>query len=208
MASNVPPNELLEYTRSKLKKTQTRITDHLGRTHYEDRSEDGTVIQSGYTWEQNLDDCYARLKPYLLVGSEDVATEKEKLISLGVTHIINLATYVPNKFPNDFEYLRIDIYDMPEMNLMQHFQKIIDFIESARNSNGIAYVHCNAGISRAPSSCMAYLMWKDKVKRITAYDYIRGRRWVMPNSGFMSQLEQFEMELGLENSKNTVDPEN
>ena len=115
---------------SKLKKTQTRITDNLGRTHYEDRSEDGTVTTSGYTYEQNLDDCYARLKPYLLVGSEDVALDKEKLESLGVTHIINLATYVPNKFPEDFQYMRVEIYDMPDMNLMQHFQKMIDFIES------------------------------------------------------------------------------
>ena len=203
---HVPPDELLEYARSKLKKTQTRVTDNLGRTHYEEVGEDGMLTKSGYTYEQNLDDCYARLKPYLLVGSEDLATAKEKLQSLGVTHIINLATYVPNKFPEDFEYLRIEIYDMPDMDLMKHFEKIIDFIEAARSSNGSVYVHCNAGISRAPSSCMAYLMWKDQVKRITAYDYIRGRRWVMPNPGFMSQLEKFEAKLGLESSTNTVNP--
>merc|ERR1712226_393829 len=153
------------------------------------------------------DGSYAKLKPYLFVGSEDLSRNKDKLKEIGITHIINLATYCPNSFPDDFTYLQIKIFDMPEKDIKQHFQQIIDFIEGGRTSGGSVYVHCNAGISRAPTSCIAYLMWKDKVTKYVAFDYIRSKRCVLPNAGFMDQLNKFEIELNQVGSKATVDPE-
>jgi len=35
----------------------------------------------------------------LLVSSQDVAHDKEKLTDLGVTHIVNVASGIPNSFP-------------------------------------------------------------------------------------------------------------
>ncbi|XP_063714994.1 dual specificity protein phosphatase 19-like [Symsagittifera roscoffensis] len=212
----LPANELLAHARSVLKPTTIQCTNNLGQRHYESIGPDGVVATDNrpitgaddfYVVNDKYDGSYAKLKPYLFVGSEDLSRNLEKLKEIGITHVLNLATYCPNSFPDDFTYLQIKIFDMPEKDIQQHFQNIIDFIEEARTSEGAAYVHCNAGISRAPTSCIAYLMWKDKVTKATAYEYIRSKRFVLPNDGFMAQLNRFEIDLELKGSKNTVNPE-
>ncbi|XP_075258253.1 uncharacterized protein LOC142350313 [Convolutriloba macropyga] len=207
----VPADELLSHARSVLKPTTIQYTNHMGQVHHEKIGPDGIESTepdvTSYSGDR-FDGSYAKLKPYLYVGSEDTSRNLEKLKEIGITHIINLATYCPNSFPDEFTYLKIDIFDMPEKDIKQHFIQIRDFIEEGRKSGGTVYVHCNAGISRAPTSCISYLMWKDQVTKAVAFDYIRSRRFVLPNEGFMEQLDKYEIELKLVGSKSTVDPEN
>ncbi|XP_075258613.1 uncharacterized protein LOC142350607 [Convolutriloba macropyga] len=213
----VPADEsLLIYAKSVLKPTTIHRTTHLGQV-FEEKVGAAGIETIGNVSTSSADDFFVvndrcdescgKLKPYLFVGSEDLSRNLEKMKEIGFTHIVNLATYCPNSFPDNFTYLNVEIFDMPEKDIKQHFQKIIDFVEVCRNSGGCVYVHCNAGISRAPTCCIAYLMWKDKVTKSVAFEYMRSKRWVLPNPGFMEQLDQFEKELNQVGSTAAVDPE-
>lgn len=57
-------------------------------------------------------------------------------------------------------------------------------------------VHCEAGISRSPTICMAYLMRSRRLRLEEAFEIIRQQRAIIsPNFSFMGQLLQFEAEV-------------
>ena len=68
--------------------------------------------------------------------------------------------------------------------------------ESVRLSGGKVLVHCQAGISRSATICLAYLMCHKGLNLEQAYDFLKARRSIIaPNLNFMRQLLQFETEL-------------
>lgn len=70
---------------------------------------------------------------------------------------------------------------------------LLDYV---RRTGGKILVHCEAGISRSPTICMAYLMKTKKLCLEEAFDYIKQRRsLISPNFGFMGQLLQYESEI-------------
>lgn len=57
-------------------------------------------------------------------------------------------------------------------------------------------VHCQAGISRSATICLAYLMMKKRVRLEEAFEFVKQRRSVIsPNFSFMGQLLQFESQV-------------
>ena len=65
-----------------------------------------------------------------------------------------------------------------------------------KQSGGKVLVHCEAGISRSPTICMAYIMRTQRLQLDEAFDVIkRCRALVSPNFSFMGQLLQFESEV-------------
>ena len=65
-----------------------------------------------------------------------------------------------------------------------------------RQSNGKVLVHCQAGVSRSATICLAYLMYHKELGLEQAYDFLKARRSVIaPNLNFMQQLLQFEGDL-------------
>lgn len=65
-----------------------------------------------------------------------------------------------------------------------------------RQSGGKVLVHCEAGISRSPTICMAYIMRTQRLRLDAAFDVVRQRRHVVsPNFSFLGQLQQFESEV-------------
>ena len=69
-------------------------------------------------------------------------------------------------------------------------------LDYVRRTGGKILVHCEAGISRSPTICMAYLMKTKKLRLEEAFDYIKQRRsLISPNFGFMGQLLQYESEI-------------
>lgn len=68
--------------------------------------------------------------------------------------------------------------------------------DSVRLSGGKVLVHCEAGISRSPTICMAYLMKTKRFRLEEAFDYIKQRRsLISPNFSFMGQLLHYETEI-------------
>lgn len=69
-------------------------------------------------------------------------------------------------------------------------------------------VHCEAGISRSPTICMAYIMQTQQLRLEAAFDIIKQRRHVIsPNFSFMNQLQQFESEVLSTAPVHSVTPE-
>lgn len=72
------------------------------------------------------------------------------------------------------------------------FDEAFKFIDEGRKS-GCVLVHCNAGISRAASIIIGYLMKTEKMSFSDGFWYVKGKRPVVhPNAGFVDQLRDYE----------------
>lgn len=68
--------------------------------------------------------------------------------------------------------------------------------DSVRDASGRVLIHCQAGISRSATICLAYLMKRKRVRLDEAFEFVRRRRSIIsPNFSFMGQLLQFESQL-------------
>lgn len=50
---------------------------------------------------------------------------------------MNVGTGIPNHFPKKFEYLQIDILDLPETRIIDYFERVFEFIDKVRQNEGI-----------------------------------------------------------------------
>ena len=125
-----------------------------------------------------------------LTASQDVAAESEILEQYGVTHVLNVASYVRNYFPDRITYKNMNIYDTIDMAILPCLPSAFEFINEGRKA-GCVLVHCNAGRSRAASICIGYLMKTEDMSFIEAYQHVKSKRpSISPNAGFTFQLEQ------------------
>jgi dual specificity phosphatase 12 len=117
-----------------------------------------------------------------------------------ITHILSAIDHdVREKRPlTDYQHLWLQVEDSPDENLLKHFSRTNEFIESGLNREGSdrggVFVHCAMGVSRSATIVCAYLMWKGKCSAEAALQQLReGRRHCQPNSGFMQQLRVYGM---------------
>ncbi|CAA7398788.1 unnamed protein product [Spirodela intermedia] len=129
----------------------------------------------------------------LFLGSVGAAFRRDALKELNVTHILTVAKSLEPAFPNDFVYKKIEVLDSPYMDLAQHFDACIEFIDEARREGGAVLVHCFAGRSRSVTIVAAYLMKKHHMSVYEALTQVKIKRpQISPNHGFIQQLEAFE----------------
>ena len=126
----------------------------------------------------------------LILGNIKTSYLKDKLKSLGVTHILMIGYYMTPIFPDDFEYGNFEINDEKNENIMQYLIEGIKFIEK----DGVCYCHCQWGKSRSASFAIAYVMYKKKLHFSDAFDFVKMKRRIcFPNEGFQCQLEDFDI---------------
>ncbi|XP_015673595.1 dual specificity protein phosphatase 5 [Protobothrops mucrosquamatus] len=134
--------------------------------------------------------------PFLYLGSAYHASKCEFLANLNITALLNVSRKSSEAFTNQFCYKWIPVEDSHTADISSHFQEAIEFIDCTRRAGGKILVHCEAGISRSPTICMAYLMKTRKFRLEEAFDYIKQRRsLISPNFSFMGQLLQYESEI-------------
>ncbi|XP_048802150.1 dual specificity protein phosphatase 5 isoform X2 [Lagopus muta] len=134
--------------------------------------------------------------PFLYLGSAYHASKCEFLANLHITALLNVSRKSSESFQDQYCYKWIPVEDSHTADISSHFQEAIDFIDYVRRAGGKILVHCEAGISRSPTICMAYLMKTKKLRLEEAFDYIKQRRsLISPNFGFMGQLLQYESEI-------------
>ena len=126
----------------------------------------------------------------LMLGDIKTSFLKEKLKSLGVTHILMVGYYMTPIFPDDFVYINFQINDEKNENILQYLVDGIRFIENSE----VCYCHCQWGKSRSSSFAIAYVMYKNKIHFSEAFDFVKERRKIsFPNEGFQCQLEDFDI---------------
>lgn len=152
----------------------------------------------------------SKLFPNLYVGSFEDAQNEDLILDLEITHIVSVgrgasihsSVSVPHRpllgletDHDSIKYLHIDVLDMENEQIKKYFDKAFGFIEKGRR-DGIVLIHCAAGVSRAATICVAYLMKKLKLTVDASLELLReSRPSVQPNDGFMKQLLQYQQEL-------------
>ncbi|KAK5971769.1 Dual specificity protein phosphatase, partial [Trichostrongylus colubriformis] len=151
------------------------------------------AARMGFVIDLEPDLQLANICPGVYLGSQDVANDLPILLSEGITHIANVATGVPNHFPKKFVYFHLDVMDLPWTDIVKDFPAVHGFMKNCVENGGKVLVHCNAGISRAATFVISYLMVYHRMSLQCAFETVKkARPKVKPNMGFMKQLKTFE----------------
>eukprot|EP00056_Hartaetosiga_gracilis_P004277 m.73515 g.73515 ORF g.73515 m.73515 type:complete len:273 (-) comp11773_c0_seq1:1962-2780(-) len=130
--------------------------------------------------------------PSLFIGSMNTAVNKSLLMENGITHVCCCFDMKP-PFPDQFTYKVLNANDSPDQNMLQFFEETNTFIANAINEGGKVLVHCAAGISRAATVTLAYMIYSSPLTLEQAYTHLKHVREVIcPNKGFVEQLQTFE----------------
>ncbi|KAK2634147.1 hypothetical protein Ddye_028939 [Dipteronia dyeriana] len=148
------------------------------------------------TYRHELGMNYNFIRPDLIVGSclqtpEDV----DKLHRIGVKTIFCLQQNPDLEYfgvdiraiqqyagtYDDIQHLRAEIRDFDSFDLRMRLPAVISKFYKAINRNGgIAYVHCTAGLGRAPAVALAYMFWVQGYKLSEANSLLLSKRTCFP----------------------------
>ncbi|KAL9224832.1 hypothetical protein vseg_000829 [Gypsophila vaccaria] len=133
------------------------------------------AMGASLTYRHELGINYNFIRPDLIVGSclqspEDV----DKLRKIGVKTIFCLqqdpdlqyfgvdigAIQKYAQSFSDIEHIRAEIRDFDGFDLRMRLPAVVGILHKAINRNGgVAYIHCTAGMGRAPAVALAYMYW-------------------------------------------------
>jgi atypical dual specificity phosphatase len=198
---------LLQRRKAKLQQTQTKVTGTDGRvTIYENQGTQQTLTATptshsssshgyGFVVDTKPDLSLGTVLPWLLISSQDVPNEAGVMREVGVTHVLSLLPGFQlnqDQGPTTIkEHLSLELYDEESFRLdSAEVRRGLEFIRSVERTQGAkVLVHCNAGISRAPSVVLLYLIQCKKLSFEDAWALVKGARPGMrPNPGFLAQL--------------------
>ncbi|NXY84961.1 DS13B phosphatase, partial [Alcedo cyanopectus] len=142
--------------------------------------------------------------PNLYVGDLYAARDKAQLSQLGISHIVDAAAgrFHIDTGPKFYKDLSVDYYgvqaeDNPNFDLSIYFYPVAQYIRAALNSpRGKVLVHCAMGISRSATLVLAFLMICENLSLVDAIQTVRPHRGICPNSGFLKQLQDLDLQLG------------
>ncbi|KFQ21689.1 Dual specificity protein phosphatase 13 isoform B, partial [Merops nubicus] len=142
--------------------------------------------------------------PNLYVGDLHVARDKAQLSRMGISHVVDAAAgrFHIDTGPKFYKDLPVDYYgveaeDNPNFDLSIYFYPVAHYIRAALNSpRGKVLVHCAMGISRSATLVLAFLMICENMSLVDAIQTVRSHRGICPNSGFLKQLRELDLQLG------------
>ncbi|KAF2070591.1 hypothetical protein CYY_008096 [Polysphondylium violaceum] len=186
--------------------TTTTSSKELGNSSSTSSSDDEPPESSRWLGCDNdkfkiFDPICSKVTDYLYMGSETVASDREKLASFGITHILNVSHQCANFFEHDTSlvYKKFPLLDNPTEDISLIFNQAIEFIESACAVNGRVFVHCQMGVSRSASICMLWIMKATRCSFEEASDLIKLIRPISrPNAGFQLCLLNWAIKEGIQ----------
>ncbi|XP_042487004.1 phosphoglucan phosphatase DSP4, amyloplastic isoform X2 [Macadamia integrifolia] len=148
------------------------------------------------TYRHELGMNYNFIRPDLIVGSclqspEDV----DKLRKIGVKTIFCLqqdsdleyfgvdisAIQQYAKQFDDIQHLRARIRDFDAFDLRLRLPAVVSKLYKAINRNGgVTYIHCTAGLGRAPATALAYMFWVQGYKLSEGHSLLLSKRPCFP----------------------------
>jgi len=141
--------------------------------------------------------------PGLYLGPYGAATkaERQNLLNHNIKGIVccrskGESRFIKPNFPDEIEYLTVEMDDARTEMAIPHFAPVIQFIESfllGASRRGAVLVHDDAGISRAPTLVVAYLMYHYGIDSNLAMRLVHLRRFcIFPIDNFRAQLLEYE----------------
>jgi predicted protein tyrosine phosphatase len=138
----------------------------------------------------------SQVTPQLHVGGQYRRRGCRRLSERGVTAVVNMRTEFDDEAagiaPRRYLYLPT-VDDKPPS--LEHLHTGVDFIVEEVSRGGGVYVHCGAGVGRAPTLAAAYLV-STGLTSDEAWARIREvRPFIRPKPGQVAQIEQFAEDL-------------
>ncbi|XP_050386619.1 phosphoglucan phosphatase DSP4, amyloplastic [Argentina anserina] len=148
------------------------------------------------TYRHELGMNYNFIRPNVIVGScLQTPQDVDKLRSIGVKTIFCLqqnsdleyfgvdigAIQEYAKEFDDIEHLRAEIRDFDSYDLRFRLPAVVSKLYKAVNRNGgVSYIHCTAGMGRAPATVLAYMFWVQGYKLNDAVILLLNKRSCCP----------------------------
>jgi len=133
--------------------------------------------------------------PQLYLGDEQDAQQAEKLIGLGITHIISV---VGGGRYKDFypKHMYIPLRDNGSSNLLAKIDDSWKFLMESQEPGNKLFVHCQLGQNRSPSFVIGYLMKSRNLSFHEAYTLLKEKRQLIhPHKNYITQLRQLDLQL-------------
>ena len=126
----------------------------------------------------------------IYLGDFRTADNIDILKEHNITHIINCAFNLPNKYPEQITYKRLELRDETDQPIIEKLEEAYQFIKENKDKN--IFVHCVFGKSRSASVVIFYIMKEKKLNFNEAKNYVKNiRQIVEPNSGFENELNRY-----------------
>ncbi|CAJ1976644.1 unnamed protein product [Sphenostylis stenocarpa] len=138
---------------------------------------------------------YNFIRPDLIVGScPQTPDDVEKLRGIGVKTIFCLQQDSDLEYfdvdinaireyakTHDVQHLRAEIRDFDAFDLRMRLPAVVSKLYKAINSiGGVTYIHCTAGLGRAPAVATAYMFWVLGYKLYEAHTLLQSKRECFP----------------------------
>lgn len=130
----------------------------------------------------------------LFLGDVLDAANHKTLQSLNIRCILIIAKEIPPFHSRGFTYMKINAHDHAQFDIKKQFRETLPFINRQIDKGGVL-VHCYDGVSRSATIVIAYLMRYKNMSLQKALDYVKSRRNIKPNDGFMRQLQEMDYDL-------------
>nr|XP_010918600.1 phosphoglucan phosphatase DSP4, amyloplastic isoform X2 [Elaeis guineensis] len=154
------------------------------------------TMGAALTYRHELGMNYNFIRPDLIVGScLQTPSDVDKLRKIGVKTIfclqqdsdleyfgvdIGAIQEYAMKF-DDIEHYRAEIRDFDAFDLRIRLPAVVSKLHKAINCNGgVTYVHCTAGLGRAPAVALAYMYWIQGYKLSEAHQLLLSKRPCFP----------------------------
>jgi len=130
---------------------------------------------------------HSQVLPNLFVGScpkspEDIDRLKNEV---GISAVVNVQTdgdldYWEIDWPQleahyqnvEIEVRRVPVQDFSPEALRENLPRCVEALDDLIKGGHTVFVHCNVGVNRSPSICIAYLCWMDGRALDDAVDHV------------------------------------
>mmetsp|Transcript_5861 Transcript_5861/g.13977 ORF Transcript_5861/g.13977 Transcript_5861/m.13977 type:complete len:208 (+) Transcript_5861:89-712(+) len=139
----------------------------------------------------------AQILPHVLLGAATDAQDRQALKALGVTHVLNCAggaVHTGAMFykPVGIEYSQFNSEDTQGYDIMSHYSVLEKLADEAKATGGRLFVHCEAGVNRSGSLCLAYHALSTSTPLLLSAKHCKAARGrICTNCGFQKQVFEF-----------------
>ncbi|XP_074577385.1 phosphoglucan phosphatase DSP4, amyloplastic-like [Curcuma longa] len=154
------------------------------------------AMGAAMTYRHELGMNYNFIYPNMIVGScLQTPLDVDKLRKIGVRTIfclqqnpdleyfgVDIGAIREYAFKcGDIEHIRAEIRDFDAFDLRIRLPEVVSKLYKAiKRNHGVTYVHCTAGLGRAPSVMLAYMFWIEGYKLNEGHQLLQSRRACFP----------------------------
>ena len=155
-------------------------------------SDESNMCQASSTRPSEPVDPIHQVTQTLFLSGYKATKNKQMLQDLRIDHVVNLTSHkCANAFPEEFNYSSFMFSDRVDFDLTAKLNDVLIIVKALTDQGRRVLVHCQMGISRAPSVVMAFLMQFEGASYETALMRVQAANpEAYPNIGFLFQLRQ------------------